>query len=108
MNYIEKRQVERFSLKLPASLSVMDENEKQQTFEFMISNICSGGAFFKTDHPLLVGTDVKMELVLAFNNLQKLGRKRSRIDVSGSVIRTDDQGMAVCFDKNFRISTLNS
>jgi len=108
MNYIEKREMERFSLKLPALLYVTDENEKQQTFEFMISNICAGGAFFKTDQPLSVGTDVKMNLILPFDKLKKFGKKGSRIEVSGSVIRRDDQGMAVCFDKNFRISTLNT
>jgi hypothetical protein len=108
MNFIEKREMERFSLKLPALLSLTDENEKQRAFEFMISNICAGGAFFKTDHPLSVGTDVKMDLILPLDRLKKFGRKRSRIDVSGSVIRTNDKGMAVCFDKNFRISTLNT
>ncbi|MGD8770740.1 MAG: PilZ domain-containing protein [Desulfobacterales bacterium] len=108
MNYIEKREMERFSLKLPALLSLTDENEKQRAFKFMISNICAGGAFFKTDHPLSVGTDVKMDLILPLDKFKKFGRKRSRVDVSGSVIRTNDKGMAVCFDKNFRISTLNT
>jgi hypothetical protein len=100
--------MERFSLKLPALLSMMDENEKQQTFEFMISDICAGGAFFKTDHPLSVGTDVKMDLILPLDKFKKFGRKRSRVDVSGSVIRTNDKGMAVCFNKKFRITPLDN
>ena len=108
MNYIEKRKMERFSLKLPALLTMKNEDGNQQAFEFMINNICAGGAFFKTDHPLSVGTDVKMDLILPFDKLKKFGSKRSRIDVSGSVIRTDDQGMAVCFDKKFRILPLNT
>ena len=108
MNYIEKRKMERFSLKLPALLSLTDENEKQRAFKFMISNICAGGAFFKTDHPLSVGTDVKMDLILPLVKFKKFGRKRSRVDVSGSVIRTNHQGMAVCFDNNFKISPLNT
>ena len=108
MNFIEKREMERFTLALPALISMMDENENQRAFEFMISNICAGGAFFKTNHPLSVGTDVKMDLILPLGKFKTFGRKRSRVDVSGSVIRTDDQGMAVCFDKNFQISPLNS
>jgi len=108
VNYIEKRKMERFSLKLPALLSLTDENEKQRAFKFMISNICAGGAFFKTDHPLSVGTDVKMDLILPLVKFKKFGRKRSRVDVSGSVIRTNHQGMAVCFDNNFKISPLNT
>jgi len=108
VNFIEKREMERFTLALPALISMMDENENQRAFEVMISNICAGGAFFKTDNPLSVGTDVKMDLILSLEKFKKFGSKRSRVDVSGSVIRTTDQGMAVCFDKNFQISPLNT
>jgi hypothetical protein len=108
VNFTEKREMERFDLELPALLSMMDENENQRAFEVMISNICSGGAFFKTDQPLSVGNHVKMDLILPLYKFKKYGGKRSRVDVSGSVIRTNDQGMAVCFDKNFQISPLDS
>ncbi|RZB31146.1 MAG: hypothetical protein SRB2_04671 [Desulfobacteraceae bacterium Eth-SRB2] len=107
MNFIEKREMERFSLKLPALISMMHEDGNQRAVEVMTSNICSGGAFFKTDQPLSVGTHVKMDLVLPLYKFKKYGGKKSRVDVSGSVIRTKDQGMAVCFDKNFKISPLN-
>ena len=69
MDYIEKRKMERFDLELPALISMMDNNGKQRAAEFMSSNICSGGAFFKTDHPLSVGTDVKMDLILSIKYL---------------------------------------
>ena len=62
MAQLEKRKMERFDLELPALLSITDKSRKQRAAEFMISNICSGGAFFKTDKPLSVGTDVKMDL----------------------------------------------
>jgi len=70
----------------------------------MTSNICSDGAFFKTEKPLSVGTDVKIDLIIHLDRLKKLKGKKSRIDVSGSVIRTDQQGMAICFDKKYRIT----
>lgn len=104
MAQLEKRQMERFSLELPALLSIVDESEKQRAAEFIISNICSGGAFFKTKKPLSVGTDVKMDLILPLEKFNKIGGKKSRVDVSGSVIRTDSRGMAVCFDKRYKIS----
>jgi hypothetical protein len=103
VNFIEKREMERFDLELPALLSMMDESGNQRAVEFMISNICAGGAFFKTDEPLSIGTEVKMDLILPLDKFKKFGRKRSHVDVSGSVIRTDEQGMAVCFDKKYRI-----
>jgi hypothetical protein len=100
---LEKRKMERFDLELQALLSIVDKSGKQRAVEFMISNICSGGAFFKTDKPLSVETDVKMDLILPLDKFNEIGGKKSRVDVSGSVIRTDSQGMAVCFDKKYRI-----
>jgi len=105
--FIEKRRMERFDLKLPALLSMMDESGNRRAVEFMISNICAGGAFFKTDNPLSVGTDVKMDLILPLVKFNKTETKRSRAHVSGSVIRTESIGMAVCFDKKYSISPLN-
>ena len=104
MNVIEKRNMERFDLNLPALLSIKAESGYTRAFEFMIRDICAGGAFFKTDNPFSVGTDGKMDLIIP---LDKFGSNRSRIDVSGSVIRTEKHGMAVCFDKKYSISPWN-
>jgi len=103
MARVEKRKMDRFSLELPALLSIKDENRKQRSIEVMTGDICSGGAFFRTNTPFSVGTDVKMDLILPSNKFKKLGGKKSRVDVSGSVIRINDLGMAVCFDNKFRI-----
>ena len=103
MNFIEKREMERFDLELPALLSMMDESGNQRAVKFMISNICAGGAFFKTGEPFSVGSSVKMDLTLPLDRFKKTGGKRSHVHVSGSVIRTDEKGMAVCFDKKYRI-----
>ena len=103
MARVEKRKIHRFSLELSALLSVKDENGKQLSIEVMTGDISSGGAFFRTNTPFSVGTDVKMDLILPSDKFKKLGGKRSRINVSGSVIRTNALGMAVCFDKKYRI-----
>jgi hypothetical protein len=63
MNFAEKRKMERFSLNLPALITIIDERGNQQVFNVMSSNICAGGSYFKTDAPLSVGTDVKVELI---------------------------------------------
>ena len=104
MARIEKRKVDRFSLELQALLSINDEKGKQRSIEIMTGDICSGGAFFRTNTPFSVGTNVKMDLILPSDKFKKLGGKRSRINVSGSVIRTNELGMAVCFDKKYRIA----
>ena len=104
MARLERRKLERFNLELPALLSVIDESGTPKAAKYMINDICSGGAFFKTDAPLSVGTDVKMDLILPIDKLNKSGGNRSRIYVSGSVIRTEKHGMAVCFNKKYRIT----
>ena len=103
MNYIEKRKIERFDLELPALLSMKDEGGNQRPAEFMTRNICSGGAFFKTHDPLPVGTELKMDLIIPLDKFNITGARKSRIDLSGSVIRVGKHGMAVCFDKRYRI-----
>jgi hypothetical protein len=107
MNFTEKREMERFALNLPALLSIKDGSGNTRAFEFMIRDICAGGAFFKTDTPLSVGTDVKMDLIIPLDKFKTGKKNRSRIDVSGSVIRKESQGMAVCFDKKYSISPWN-
>jgi len=107
MTYSERRKMERFSLELPAKLMWSFKDRMHESLELMTSNICAGGAFFKTQKPLSMGTDVKVNLILYLDKIQKRGNKRSLIDVSGSVIRTDNKGMAICFDKKYKILPLN-
>lgn len=110
MNVIENRKMERFDLNFPALLSIKDESGNTRAFEFMIRDICAGGAFFKTDIPLSVGTDVKMDLIISLDKVESGENEKnnqSRIDVSGSVIRMESQGIAVRFDKKYLISPWN-
>ena len=108
MNYEEKRKMDRFSMELPAWISVVDESGKTRGFEFITKNICAGGAYLQTERPLMVGTDIEMSLILPLDNLPNLGKRRSRIEVSGKVVRSELQGFAVCFDKKHQISRVTS
>ena len=98
------RKVARFDLELTACLSATDNGEKGKSIELMTRNICTGGAYFLTDRPISKGTEVEMDLILEINRFHKLGSRQSHIHVSGSVIRTDEHGMAVCFDRKYKIS----
>jgi len=98
--------MDRFSLELRARISAVDNNGNPRSFEVATRDICAAGAFLQTDQPLPVGTDIEMNLVLPLAHLPKIENKRSRIDVSGAVIRTESEGMAVCFDKKYQISPM--
>ena len=104
MNESNRRKLERFDLKLSTKLFWSGKDKKIKSIELMTSNICSGGAYLATDSPLPTGTEVKMGMILSSNNIPKMGGQRSRIDVSGSVVRTESQGMAIFFDRNYKIS----
>ena len=107
MNCEERRKMDRFVLELPAGISIIDESGKPRTFKVVTRNICAGGAFLQTDEPVSERTCVKIDLILSLNNLQGMEAKSSRIDVSGTVVRTESQGMAVCFDNLYQISPVN-
>ena len=94
--------MERFNLELPAKLTWTGKDKEHESTELLTSNICAGGAFFKTNKPLTVGTDVKSAIILPLDKFENVKNKISHIDISGSVTRTDQQGMAICFDKKYK------
>lgn len=96
--------MERFSLELSTTLLVTGQSEKSESIELLTSNVCAGGAFVITDEPLSIGTKVGVSMILFLEKLKKIRGERSLINVSGSVIRTDEKGMAICFDEKYTIS----
>jgi len=95
--------MERFSLELPARLAWTGKDKKHESIEQLTSNICAGGAFFKTQKPPSIGTELKINITLPLKKFKNIKSKKSYISVSGSVIRMDQQGMAICFDKKYKI-----
>ena len=94
--------MERFDLRLPVLISVIDTNGEDQTLKSTSRNICAGGAFVELAKPLSIGTDVEIKMILPFDKAGSKGTKSS-IKVSGSVIRCERKGMALSFDKNYSI-----
>lgn len=103
-----RRALERFKLRVPATLEVLTEDEKLKPtiIKLFTSDICAGGAFFHTDKPLPEGTSVAIDLVLSIDQIKQLEGRQAYIEVKGRVVRTDGDGMAICFDKGYRIQSL--
>ena len=106
MPELGKRKMERFSLELPAKISVVGEKDEPASLDAITSDISAGGAFFHTDQPLPVGTEMQVDLVLSLDELKKIEGKRASIKVKGAVIRIEGKGMAISFDKKYQISPL--
>ncbi|MDM8557096.1 PilZ domain-containing protein [Desulfococcaceae bacterium HSG7] len=102
----DERSDRRFLLDLPATVSVRKTSLAQKPLKLKTANISSGGAFFKTPYFLPVGTQVKIDVELAIDEVKKMKRTKALIKFSGVVIRTQENGMAVSFNKNYKITPL--
>ena len=92
----DKREVQRFDLRLHTVLQEMEDRACQ--LELFTRDISSDGAFLCMEHPLALGTPVEMTFFLPVR--QKI---RSRIQTKGRVIRSEPLGMAVRFESDYQI-----
>jgi hypothetical protein len=104
----EKRKVDRFDLHIETILNVQDEAIMDKVPILLTRNISCSGVFLTTSNPLPIDTRVDLDLLLNQNELDSgsLKNKRINISTSGKVVRTNGQGMAVEFDKLYKISKL--
>ena len=92
------RKLERFSLKLPARISVLDPGNF--TLDLTTENISAGGAFFPTREPLPEGLNLLVELTLKRES--GIG-KASKVHVKGRVLRSQPDGIAVLFERRIQM-----
>jgi hypothetical protein len=106
---IKQRKMERFNLGIPATIEVVAEGDDsgKKILYVITKNICAGGAFFDTMSQLPNGAQVKIRLVLNLGRLRGLKRRRAHLKLSGTVLRSESTGMAIHFDKSYRIIPLN-
>jgi hypothetical protein len=102
----DRRRLERFNLGLPSQLSV-DSGPNQQVLDLLTRDISSDGAYFHTELPLPIGTEVKIDLIISLDELKKLESRKALIKVSGEVVRSEKNGMAICFDKDYKITPID-
>jgi hypothetical protein len=105
MSRVEKRKMERFALKLPTTLTVINDDKNQENSVKLSSNdICASGVFVETDKPLKVGSSLEIDIILPLDELKKLEGKRAHISVSGAVLRIEKNGLAIKFNDDYTIS----
>ena len=95
---IEKRGTERFELALRAFIHCANEKHELNEMELTTKNISSGGAFLLAKRLSCRGTGLQADF---FFPLRKLGLNYdhdSALRVSGNIVRTDENGLAICFD----------
>ena len=101
----ERRNFERYNLHLSSNIYVGEEKGGKSCIKCKTSDISSAGAFFLTDNPLAEGTKVDVEFLLPVADIQSREKHSNSIVVSsGFVVRTEKEGMAVCFDMSYTIN----
>ncbi len=95
----------RFDLEIPATIELLTPDQEREILNLLTSNMCSGGAYFHTTKPLPEGTQVKIDLVLQLDRLKRLKEayRQAYIKVTGEVLRSESEGMAICFDADYQI-----
>ncbi len=101
----EKRKLDRYNLKVPAKIKVTTSSRDKEILDLLTSDICAGGAFFHTPQPLPEGTQVRIDLILSLDKLKKLKNdfEHAYIEVTGTVLRSESAGMAICFNEDYQI-----
>ena len=95
----EKRDVQRFDLRLHTVLQKLENRASQ--LELYTRDISSDGAYLCMEHPLPLDTSVELTFFLPVRQ-----RIRSKIQTNGRVIRSEKEGMAIRFESNYQILTL--
>ena len=97
-------------------ISTQGRGGKEALFESITANISSGGVFISTTDPLPVASKVYLEFLIDFEDLKKLRFPLSLeslrnyqgkpvwVNVSGVVIRHQEDGMAVIYDDDYQLS----
>jgi len=104
---IEKRGIKRFKV---AVLAIVQENNgagAANRIETVSRDISANGAFFLTPAALPVGTDLKVKLFLLPNDPPQSAVTSTEVDLKGSVVRIEHDGIAVHFEKKYEIFQRN-
>ena len=104
---VERRKYERFELVVPAKIETLARTAKKRKISLKTVNICAGGALFRTDSILDAGTKVRVELLLSYNGRRTIQNPKSaRIRILGTIMRSQDDGMAIRFSEDYIIAPL--
>ena len=107
---MDRRKNPRYELDLVVNVTIEDKKRYPLRFVTRTKNVCSSGAYIAAEAPLNEGTLVKLELFLAVDRLLSIigEHQKVKVRVKGEVVRANDEGMAVRFDRGYKITTLNS
>lgn len=100
----ERRKKRRFSLRLPCLITLAGSNREQEAYQMETQNISSSGIYIRTVAPLPVGEYVDVDVMVTLPEASPQTTEGSCVSLSGEVLRTESDGMAVAFNRPYRIT----
>lgn len=103
----DKRIFERFELNVPSRIELLTQDGEVEILDIETNSLSAGGIFFKYGGTIPKGSQVKMEIVLHFEELKTPADPEGNLVIAatGHVLRSGHEGVAICFNENFDIST---
>ena len=95
-----KRMRERFNIQAECLISTDGDNNGKVTNGLLATNISTSGVFLQTDQPLPIGTELIINNVHLMNGWKRHDEDNIVSKVTGHVLRIDESGMAIHFDKD--------
>ena len=104
----DSRKVQRFILTVPAFIESHTGASADNNRELLSRDVSSGGAFFLTHDPLDVGTRLVVSMVLQPQYIKDSKSRKACVTIGGMVLRKESGGMAVQFEKSYKIKSINA
>ena len=103
----EKRQFERFEIQVPAVVKIPGENGEIVKPDLRTHNLSAGGAFIKLGELLSLGCEVRVDIMLSFEELKTSIDPLGSLILSttGRVVRSGPDGVAIRFHENYEFKT---
>lgn len=104
---IEKRKMQRFAIAIPSIVWPQNEGGDGDALNLVCRDVSAAGAFFLTSTLLDVGTRLRVVMLLELGDGDQHAAAKSRVTISGTIIRVEEKGMAVRFEKRYKMSTVS-
>ena len=101
----ERREIERFKLKLPAKVEVLKPGERQ-VFNLVTSSISAKAAYFRMLHPISGNRHVQVRIMFASDFVKKMTGFQMKLRVEGRVVRSEPTGMAIQFNEHQKVERI--
>ena len=102
---MERRKFERFAIALPARMETVSP-AKKQVFDLMTRDISSSGAFIDTESHFAEDLSIKLTITTHNERIAEITGFQSLIECEGTIVRSTETGVGICFNKECQILSL--